>query len=98
MLNPTPQQEFHPAVRWKCQNLPEDLEGVWGCRGRQEELQVFPFSYLSPGRQAGLNTSIQDTTEKITKFTLQHGGLGETDREKGKKELRERLLFFSLEE
>lgn len=95
MLYPTPQQELHPAVRWRCQNLPEDLGGVWGCRGRQGELQVFPFSYLSPGRQAGLGTSIQDTTEKIAKFGLQHGGLGETDKEKGKKELRKRPLFFS---
>lgn len=94
MFNPTPQQKLHPAVRWRCQNPPEDLEGVWGCRGRQEELQVFPFSCPSPGRQAGLNTSIQDTTEKITKFALQYGELGETDKEKGKKELRERPLFL----
>lgn len=41
---------------------------------RWEELQVFPFSCLSPGRQAGLNTSIQNSTEKInsthTKLSL----------------------------
>lgn len=94
MFNPIPQQKLHPAVRWRCQNPPEDLEGVWGCRGRQEELQVFPFSCPSPGRQAGLNTSIQDTTEKIIKFALQYGELRETGKEKGKKELRERPLFL----
>lgn len=30
-----------------------------------------------------------------TKFAFQHGELGETDKEKGKKELKERPLFFS---
>lgn len=74
MLYPTPQQELPPAVRWRSQDLPEDLEGVWGCRGRREDLQVFPLSCLSPGRQAGLSIMIYDSIEKInsapTKLSL----------------------------